>query len=147
MYVTASQRRKIHVFNLKLNHVDTISTSSYKPSSISGFNNRLYVGCEGISKIVVIENKQIINTFNACGNSSKRLLSLIFDQSGYLATSCLSKNNYEARDPSQLYLYNKNLSFTGKTISISGPHGSYSFSFDSKGLFVVVFQREIILYY
>jgi hypothetical protein len=45
MYVTATNFNSIHVFDLNLNLVDTMPISSLNSWSITGFNNRKYVGC------------------------------------------------------------------------------------------------------
>ncbi len=65
----------------------------------------MYVGCSTGGTILVIKNNEIINNFNGCGGASDYVLSIIFDESGYMATSCYSYD--------KLYLYNKNLNYTG----------------------------------
>jgi hypothetical protein len=135
MYITAFYSNSIHVFDLNLNLVDTISTPPFNPWSISGLNNRLYAGYNDGS-ILVIENKQIINNFNGCGGTIAFVTSIIFDQSGYMATSCIT---------GKLYLYDNILSFTGKSISTA--INPISNAFDSKGRFVVVSANQISIYY
>ena len=86
-----------------------------------------------ISPTLVIENQQIINTFDGCDF----VTSIIFDQSGYMATSCYGQR--------KLYLYDNNLSYTGKSISID--YDALTIAFDSKGRFVVVSSDQISIYY
>jgi hypothetical protein len=131
MYVTAAYNLSIHVFDLNLNLINTISLSN-EPFAITGFNNRMYVGCVS-NPTLVIENQQIINTFDGCDF----VTSIIFDQSGYMATSCYGER--------KLYLYDNNLSYTGKSISIDD--GALTIAFDSKGRFVVVSSNQISIYY
>ena len=93
-----------------------------------------------IIPILVIENKQIINTLNGCGGISYYIpvTSIIFDQSGYMAKGCVNNNNI-------LYLYNNNLSLTG--INKSAADFPHSIEFDSKGRFIVLSNSQISLYY
>ena len=81
----------------------------------------------------MILNKQIIKTFNGCGNDLW-VMSIIFDQSGYMAAAC----------PNGLYLFNKNSNYTGKNMST--PFLPKSIGFDSKGRFIVVLSYQISIY-
>jgi hypothetical protein len=93
-------------------------------------------------KIVVIENKQVINSISACGRSSSgsgTVRSIIFDQLGYMATCC-------SDGQSAMYLYNKNLIYTGITLSTS-PYTVYSLGFDSKARFVALIVTRISIFY
>ena len=141
IYVAANSNNSIHVFDLSLNVVDAISIPiSYgKPWSISALNNKIYVGCS-YQIIVVIENKQVINSFNGCGRSSGSgsVTSIMFDQMGFMATSCSDGD-------SKIYLYNKNLMYTGLALS-TGAHTAYSFGFDSKARFVALLVTRISIY-
>jgi hypothetical protein len=136
IYVAANKKSSIHVFDLNLKHVESFSTQSYYPWSIAGFNNRMYIGCLTSGKILVIVNRNIIATLNGCNGQYDDVTSIIFDQSGYMATSCNKTGN--------LYLYNNNLSYVGFFISIANP---MSIGFDSRGRFVVVSKYQISLYY
>jgi hypothetical protein len=70
----------------------------------------MYAACHD-GTILVIQNKQIINNYNNGYNGiSDYVTSIIFDQSGYMATSCM--------DSHKLY-FHKNLTYTGKSISTS----------------------------
>ncbi len=62
--------------------------------------------------------------------------SIIFDQSGFMATSCISHG---------IFLYDQNLSYNGKLMII--PKTSSSVAFDSKGCFFVILKDQILLYY
>jgi hypothetical protein len=141
IYVAANYNYSIHVFDLSLNLIETISipTSYGGPWSISATNNKIYVGCS-YQKIVVIENKQVINSISGCGRSSSGTVrSIIFDQLGYMATCC-------SDGQSVMYLYNKNLIYTGLTFSTS-PNSAYSFGFDSKNRFVALIVTRISIFY
>ena len=76
----------------------------------------MYVGCSFPPSIIVIENKKILNTFNGCnGVLNGGVYSIVFDESGYMATACLDP--YRLSNPDKVYLFDNNLSYTGKSIS------------------------------
>jgi hypothetical protein len=136
IFAAANKKSSIHVFDLNLNYVESFSTQSYYPWSIAGFNNRMYIGCLSLGTILVIVNRNIIATLNGCNGKYDDVTSIIFDQSGYMATSC-SINGY-------LYLYNNYSIYGGFDISNANP---MSIGFDSRGRFVVVSKKEISFYY
>ena len=72
--------------------------------------------------IVVYQNEIIINQFNGCNGDSAYLNSILFDQTGYLATIYVNSN--------KLYLFSPNGSFTGK--SLTTPDFPYYIGFDLK---------------
>ena len=72
-----------------------------------------------------------------CGEIYDYITSIIFDQSGYIATNCYTS--------SKLYLHNNNLTYTGKSISTS--EYPNSMAFDSKDRLVVFSINETYLYY
>ena len=138
IYVSAPYNSLIHVFDLNLNLIDTISTLTYQPRSISSLNSKLYVGCDtGI--ILVIENKQITSSIKICygvNSNSDMVSTILFDQSGYMAAGCYISD--------QIYLYN-NFSFTGKSIYLQ--NYLQNMGFDSKGRFIVISSSYILIYY
>ena len=136
IYAAANKKQAIDVFGLNLNFIESFSTSSYYPWSISGFNNIMYVGCLSSGTILMIANKIILNTFNGCNGQSGDAKSIVFDQIGYMATSCTGNG--------MVYLYNENLGYTGKSISIANP---MFIGFDSRSRFVVVSKDRVSLYY
>ena len=134
IYVAALSLQEIIVFNLDLTLTDTISTKPFSPWSINGYSNQLYVGT-GNRIMLVIENKQIINQFNACNNQSATLLSILFDQFDNMATTC---------EGYQVYLYNTTGNYLNKYIStVDFP---YNIGFDSKSRFVVVTYSKISIF-
>jgi hypothetical protein len=135
IYVASSYLNSIDTFDLNLNLVHTFSTATLcSPVTISGFDKRLYVGCFDDRMILVIENEQIVSTFKVCNGHGVR--SIIFDQSGFMATTCYSYG---------IFLYDQNLNYTGKLMII--PKSSSSVAFDSKGRFVFILIDQILLYY
>jgi hypothetical protein len=89
IYGAAKSKSIIHVSDLNLVLNDTITTPSYTPISINGYNNQMYVGTDqGI--ILIIANKAIINTFNGCnGNSANANIDAMYKldlYSEYLST-------------------------------------------------------------
>jgi DNA-binding beta-propeller fold protein YncE len=125
----------IHVFNLNLSFSHNISTSTYKPFSISGYNNQMFVGDFSNGKILVIENERIVNEFNGCNGNLFMLSHILFDDCGLMATSC--NNN-------QLYLYYPNGTYIGK--SLNTPPNPRYIGFDSKGRFIQISWEKISIY-
>jgi len=125
----------IHVFNLNLSFSHNISTSPYKPYSISGYNNQMFVGDDAKGTILVIENETIVNEFNGCNGNKFMLSYILFDDCGLMATSCSNK---------KLYLYYPNRTYTGK--SLNTPPNPRYIGFDSKGRFVQISWQQISTY-
>ena len=133
--VLARNLYEIRVFNLDLTLIRRFSTSSHEPWSITESSNKLYVGTRrGI--IFVYQNEIIIKQFNGCDENIAGLSSLLFDQNGYMVSSCSKTNN--------LYLFSPNGSFTGK--SLITPIDSEYIGFDSKGRFIQISENQISIY-
>ena len=124
----------IHVFDLNLRFSHNISTSPYKPWSITEYNNQMYIGTDN-GRVLFVQNEVILNTFNGCGGNNAILYSILIDECGYVATSC--GNN-------KLYLNFANGTSTGRTIST--PMYPYYIGFDSKGHFIQISYRHIAIY-
>jgi hypothetical protein len=125
----------IHVFNLNLSFSHNISTLSYRPYSISGYNNQMFVGDSSNGKILVIENETIVNEFNGCNGNKVMLSYILFDDCGLMATSCSTK---------KLYLYYPNRTYTGK--SLNTPPNPRYIGFDSKGRFIQISWLQVSVY-
>ena len=136
IYVASSLSNAIHVFDLNLSFNSSISTSTYSPFSIAGYNSQLYVGTE-TGLIVVIVNRTILTSFDGCLGSSNIIRSILFDQFGYFASTC--------EDSNKLYLYTSNGTYTGK--SLETPFYAEFIQFDSVGRFVLLSALEISIYY
>ena len=139
LYVVAYNLNFIHVLDLNLTFKRNISTEPYKPWSITEYSNQLYVGSIlfDVGIILVIQNDIIVNQFKSCGGNSNWLLSILFDQFGYMATSCYDPTN-------KLYLYSPNGTSTGK--SITTPEYPYYIGFDSKSQFIQISANRITIY-
>jgi hypothetical protein len=135
IYVVPYNLRKIHVYNLFLNLSHTFSISPHYPCSISEYNNRLYVGTD-YGTMLVIVNKQINLEFNACKGKNMNIFAIMFDELNNIATSCYVDD---------LYLYNITGSFLKKNIQIY--EMAYYIGFDTKSRFVVVTDTKISLFY
>ena len=141
IYVAASMLNEIHVFNLNLKLLRRFSTSSmfsmfssYYPWSITVSSNQLYVGLnKGI--ILVFQNEIFINQFDGCNGDNVLLSSILFDQNGYMATSCYSNKSY---------LFSPSGSFTGKYLTI--PRFARYIGFDSKDRFILTSIHQIVIY-
>jgi hypothetical protein len=105
--------------------------------SISGYNNKLFVGAltNGFNcRVIVIENKIIIKTFSEC-NKPYHHISIPVDFFGYVATDC--GNN--------VFLFYSDQIFTGKQITL--PNGYNSIGFDSKGQFIFMTSEQITIFH
>ena len=126
---------EIKVFNLDLTLIRRFSTSPYFPWSIAESSNQLYVGTEG-GIIIVYQNEIRVNKFYGCDGSNDYMTSILFDQNGYMAAIC----DYSHK----VYLFTSNVSFTGNRIIT--PNVPSYIGFDSKGRFILVLVRQIIIY-
>ena len=141
IYVVAYQLTEIQVFNMDLTLIRRFKLSPHYPHSITFSSNKLYVGTQG-GNILVYENEILINQFNGCNgcNGSSILLSSIsFDQNGYMATTCCG-----SEETNKLYLFSPDGSFTGK--SITTPELPLYIGFDSKHRFILISNKQIIVY-
>ena len=135
IYVVSVYSNEIQVFSSELALIRRFSTEPHKPYSITVSSNQLYVGTTG-RIIIVYQNEIIINQFNGCDGNSVDLSSILFDLTGYMATSCFSAN--------KLYLFSPNGSFTGK--SITTPIRPHYIGFDSKGRFIQISSQQISIF-
>jgi hypothetical protein len=135
IYVAPSSLTEIQVFHLNLTNSHKISVAPYNPFSISEYNNKMYVGTTS-GTILVMQNEIIINEFNGCNMANAALTSILFDQYGYMATSCDLRN--------KLYLYTQNGTYTGT--SLSTPALPRYIGFDTKGRFVLISFNQISIY-
>jgi hypothetical protein len=136
IYVAPSNLTEIQVFDLNLTYNHSISISSYKPYSITEYNNNMYVGTTN-GTIIVIQNEVIINKFNGCNGIIITVTFILFDQYGYMATICSDPTN-------KLYLYNSNGTYTGT--SLSTPKNPRYIGFDTKGRFILISTNQTIIY-
>ena len=136
LYVAPCVLTVIHVLNLNLTFSHSFSISTYSPWSINGYNNKMYVGT-GTGIVLVVQNEIIVNQFNGCGGNIVLLYSILFDEYGYLATSCDNPVN-------KLFLFFQNGTYTGKTINtLIRP---WYIGFDSKGHFILILLNQIKIY-
>ena len=82
IYIVANHLGVIQIFDLNLLMNDSISIPyPYIAYSITGYNNQIYVGTES-GTILVLVNKIITSTFNACNRYGLVIASIVFDQYG-----------------------------------------------------------------
>jgi hypothetical protein len=134
IYIAPANLYAIHVFDLNLSLNHTFSTSSYRPWSIAGYNDQLYLG-DISGSILVVVNEVIIRTFKGCNGNLVQLNYILFDQCGYLATSC---------DNNELYLYHSNGTYLSKNFNAS-TRTKY-IGYDSKGNFIQISTAQISIY-
>jgi hypothetical protein len=135
VYVSAFQFKRIDIFDLDLNLNDSISLS-VNPWAITIYNNQLIVGTSA-GTILTIVNKTIINSIYGCNGNSAGITSIVFNEYGFVTTSCDNPVN-------QVFLYYSNGSFIGK--SISTPYRPFVIGFDSKNRFYILSMNQISLY-
>ena len=135
IYVVSELSKEIQVFYLNLTLIRRLSTLPHRPYLITESSNKLYVGTANTGLILVFQNEIITSQFNGCDGKSVYLTSILFDQTGYMATSC---------ENSKLYLYSPYGAFTGK--SITTPVYPRYIGFDSKGRFVIISYYQISFY-
>ena len=134
VYVSGYINCAIDVFDLNLTLVDSISTSPYKPYSLQGYKNYIYVGTD-TGQFLVIENKVITKQYAIC--SGTFLTSILIDHFGFMALSC---NN----DRKAYLYYSSNMSYTG--MSMTFPGIPWCIKFDSNGRLVVSLSNKIHIY-
>jgi hypothetical protein len=134
IYVAQSGTTAIHVFNLTLSLIRSFPLSTYRPYSLAGYNNQLYVGTT-VGFILVVVNEVMINSFNGCNGGTSKVTSIFIDRNGYMATTC---------DSSFLYLYNTNGTYAGK--SITTPTSPRFLGYNSKCKFVQVSYTKVSIY-
>ncbi len=134
IYVAPMSRTYLEVFDLNLTLKYQVNLTSNQPHSFSECNNELYVGTIQGSVLVIV-NKVIIRSFTGCSGST--ITSMVFDDFGLMAISCIFNNT--------LNLYDYNGTFTGK--SLPTPSTPQYVGFDSKGRFVLISQFKISIYY
>ena len=137
IYVVSSWLKEIQVFNMDLTLIRRFSTLPHEPWSITISSNKLYVGTEG-GMILVYQNEMLINKFDGSNQRYDKVTSILFDQNGYMATSC-------DNPASKLYLYSPDGSFTGKSMDTCADFPSY-IGFDSKGRFIQISAKRIRIY-
>ena len=103
LYIAGYNAYQVLVFDLNFKQKDKIPTSSYYPFSITGYDKKLYVGTTN-GLVLEIADRKIIGSFNGCnGNTNAWLTSIMFDQFGYITTTC-----------DKTYLYHSNGIYTVK---------------------------------
>ena len=127
---------KVDVFDLDLNLNNSLNLFTYKPFSIQGLDKQIFVGDSYNGVIILIEKKIIIKIFQACGGISTLVSSIIFDQFGYMATTCF--NNYA-------YLYSANGTYT--SLNISTQPYPFQISFSYNGHLAIVSYYRVTIYY
>ena len=134
IFVAGYYKYTIDVFDLNLNLVDSIPTTTYQPYSVQGYKNYIYVGTMS-GHLLVIENKVIIQTATVCAGTQPT--AIIIDNFGFMALGCYYKNS------AQLY-YSSNVSYTG--FSFTYTVNPYFVNFDSNGRFIVISPSQINIY-
>ena len=122
------------MFNLNLTLIRRFSTSPHSPLSITISSNQSYVGTYD-GTILVYENEILITQFDGCSGNSQHVCSILFDQNGYMATTCSNE---------KLCLFSPNGSLTGK--SIITPFFPRYIGFDSKDRFILISAYQISIY-
>ncbi len=144
MYVGGFQSNRIDILDSNLNLTDFYNlTVNHTVSAIQGYNNYLYIGIayyngNGGGIILVLLNNVIVQNLYGCFNtylSSLQVGSILFDENGYIATSCIGEVN----------LFNQNLSYIYKSTNFDT---ALSFmSLDSKNRLITLSVYNVINIY
>jgi hypothetical protein len=89
IYVAPMSCTYLEVFDLNLTLKYQVNLTSNQPHSFSEYNNELYVGIIQGSFLVIL-NKIIIRSFTGCSGSA--ITSMVFDDFGLIAISCIFNN-------------------------------------------------------
>ena len=136
IYLTAPFIKTILYFDLNLVYIGSFLVYPYTPCSIAGYSNQMFVGTLN-GYILVIVNQTIINSFMGCNGNSIRIISILFDNYGNMATASDSA--------SYLYLYNTIGVFQNKNISLQTGYPNF-ISFNSRSELVVSTWRSVYIY-
>jgi hypothetical protein len=96
----------------------------------------MFVGTSN-GTILIIQNEVIKNQFDGCNGARVASTFILFDQYGYMTTSCENPTN-------KLYLYTQDGSYTGT--SLSTPLNPRYIGFDKKGFFFVTSRFQISVF-
>ncbi len=147
MYVGGFTSNRIDILDSNLNIVENFYlTENFTVSTIQGHKNYLYIGIASINngsaggKILVLLNNVIVQNVYGCFNSyillSLKVFSILFDENGYMATSC---------NDGQANLFNQSLSYIYKSTNFDS---ALSFmSLDSKNRLITLSVYNVINIY
>ena len=94
----------------------------------------MYIGTTS-GTVLSIENEITVDRFKGCGGINVVLTSILFDEYGYIVTTCYNR---------RLYLLFQNGTSTGKTITaLVNPQ---FIGIDSNGYFILISQKQIKIY-
>ncbi len=146
LYVGGVQSNRIDILDLNLNLVDFFNlTVNHTVSAIQGYNNYLYIGIStwfGNSggKILVLLNNVIVQNFYGCYNtylSGSQVNSILFDEYGYMASSCFGQVN----------LFNQSLSYIYKSTNFDSANFHRFINLDSKNRLITLSLFNVINIY
>ena len=132
LYTTVFHRKLIRYYDLNLTLISSFSAYLYMPYSITGYDNKMFVGTIH-GNFLVIVNKTIQYMLNGCNWYVQRIQTILFDGFGSMPTGC---------DNSELYLYNSAGLYQNKNIY----HQEDLFFFDLKSQLVLVGWTKIYIY-
>jgi hypothetical protein len=101
---------KVDILDLDLNLNTSISFPGQMPHGITVFNSKIYIVFWNTHNVAIITNG--VNKTLYSTKCSSNLAGISVDAFGYFALSCASN--------SQVYLYDKNMQYTNKTIAYGG---------------------------
>ena len=117
--------------------IDTIDTLPFLPWSLQSYNNKLYVGTDNGTLLVIID-KSIVDIIQVCNEKGSTLItSIIFDDYGFMTPVCFRSDI--------LNLYYANGTFTG--MNLRSPSLLTSSNFDASGRFIFTSLYQISVFY
>ena len=97
----------VHIFDLNLNLITTVSFPGQGPYSVVVYNSKIYTAIYGSNNVHVISNGVIESTYTTQCNA---LVRISVDSLGYFSLSC---------GDGYVYLQDSNMQFTNKSIAFS----------------------------
>ncbi len=133
IYVANFYSNRTDLFYRNLTFISSINLEN-SPMTLTEKNGKIYVGLND-GTISVIENNLVVKTITTL--CTGRISSIVIDANESMGVLCLTN--------SILYLYSKNGSYTGK--SMTTPSSPRFFNYDLNGNFIIAGQSQINLYY
>ena len=134
LFAIADTQTLVFQFDLDLNPLDSFDISPYKPRSINGINNLVYIGTRD-GAVLVIDDQTIIKTFNGCHGESDIITSMAFDNYGYLVTACESLKS--------AFIYS-NDSYVGKSLNFNSLLEFTNFDANGQLIFLSAYGINIL---
>ena len=137
LYAANNNNSRIDIFNKNLSYA--ILSTTFKPFFIAQYNDMIAVSEKSdTGNINFFKNNILTSTIST--SCPKIITSILFDNYDHMIVLCNS-------NPSYLYVYHTNGTFTGTAFPICANSNPKFINFDSKDRLVVICDKYITLYY